>query len=156
MRKIHNFSKKNYTNFYPYYQLYITKFLNNLMYDGNKRIAEKILLQVFYNLKTYTNLDSLLVFKTAIENSKPLIELKSIRIGGTVYKVPHEILPEKQITKAIKSIILNARKRKEYKMEDKLTNEILDCYYQVGSTIKQKEMNHKIAESNRAYSHFRW
>lgn len=154
-RKI-NLKDKTYLHFYPYQKIIITKFLNNLMYDGKKIIAEQLLLNTFTNLKQFTQVDPLIIFIKAIENAKPLIELKSVRIGGITYKVPIEILPNKQISKGIKSLIMNARKRSGHKMEIKLTNEILDCYYNEGTTIKQKEDIYKLAEANRAYAHFRW
>ena len=141
---------------YPYKSIIISKFLNNLMYDGKKSIAEKILFNVFKNIKHITQKDPYFIFLDAVENAKPFVSLKSIRIGGTSYQVPVETSLKKQLSLAIKFIINSARSRNGYKMEDKLTNEILDCYNNQGISIKKKEDIHKSAESNRAYSHFRW
>jgi len=155
-RKLASIKKKTIAYSFPYNSITVVKFLNNLMYDGKKSTAEKILLKTFKNLKRITNKDPHKVFIDAVDNTKPLISLKSIRIGGTSYQIPMETSPQKQLSQAIKFIIASARSRNGHKMEDKLTNEILDCYNNQGISIKKKEEIHKSAEANRAYAHFRW
>lgn len=155
-RKVTSIKEKKVLSHFPYNSLIISKFLNNLMRQGKKSIAEKILNNVFRNLKQITDKDPLTVFIQAIENAKPLVTLKAIRIGGTSYQIPMEIEPKKQLSQAIKLIISSARTRSGNKIDSKLTNEILDCYNNQGISIKKKEEIHKSAESNRAYAHFRW
>lgn len=155
-RKLASIKEKKIIYSFPYNSLIISKFLNNLMYDGKKSTAEKILSNSFKSLKLITNKDPYKVFIEAIDNAKPLVSLKSIRIGGTSYQIPIETSPKKQLSQAIKFIISSARSRGGHKMEDRLTNEILDCYNNQGISIKRKEEIHKSAEANRAYAHFRW
>ena len=155
-RKLSSIKEKKSIYSFPYKSVIISKFLNNLMYDGKKSIAERILLNTFKNLKRITSEDPYKIFTQAIDNTKPLVSLKSIRIGGTNYQVPIETSHKKQLSQAIKFIISSARSRNGHSMEDKLTNEILDCYNNQGISIKKKEEIHKSAEANRAYAHFRW
>lgn len=134
----------------------VSKFINNMMYDGKKAVAEKILFKSFLLIKEKTNGNPLKVFHTAINNARPYIQIKNIRIGGATYKVPIELHEDRQLTVAIKWIIESARKRSEKTMVLQLTNELLDIVKKQGNTIKKREELHKLGEANRAFSHYRW
>lgn len=139
-----------------YNDLVLAKFINNMMYDGKKAVAEKIMYNVLYNIKLETGQHPLKIFHQAIENAKPYVQLKNIRIGGATYKVPVEIPLNRQLMVAIKWIIDSARTRPEKTMITQLTNELLDLVKKQGNTIKKRDDLHKTAEANRAFAHFRW
>jgi small subunit ribosomal protein S7 len=134
----------------------ITKFINCLMYSGQKSVAEKIIYDAFYLIKKETNLNPMQVFQGALHNVSPLVKVKSIRVAGSNYQVPVEIAPQKQTSYGIKWIIESARKRSERTMSIKLFRELVDAYNNSGGSIQKKESLHKIAESNRAFAHYRW
>ncbi len=134
----------------------VSKFINNMMYDGKKSVAEKILFDSFLLIKEKTNENPLKVFHAAINNARPYIQIKHIRIGGATYKVPIELHEDRQLMVAIKWIIESARKRSEKTMVLQLTNELLDIVKKQGNTIKKREELHKLGEANRAFSHYRW
>ena len=137
----------------------VTKFVNNLMYDGKKSIAYSI----FYNslalvekkLKDEEK-SSLEVWKKALDNITPLVEVKSRRIGGATFQVPTEIRPDRKEAISMKNLILYARKRSGKSMAEKLSAEIVDAYNQQGGAFKRKEDMHRMAEANRAFAHFRF
>ena len=137
--------------------LIVTKFVNNLMVSGKKSISEKI----FYgSLKIIESkiktTDGLSIFKKALDNVSPVLEVKSKRIGGATYQVPVEVRPKRSQALALRWLIDASRKRKDKTMSDKLFNEIFDAYNNKGSSIKKKEDTHKMAESNKAFAHYRW
>jgi small subunit ribosomal protein S7 len=134
----------------------VAKFINNLMWDGKKSLAQKIFYRAMEIVGERTNENSLHVFQKAIENVKPSMEVRSRRIGGANYQVPVEVRPKRQISLAIKWIIDAARKRPGRRMYEKLAAEIIDAYKGTGNAVKTKENVHKMAEANRVFAHFRW
>jgi small subunit ribosomal protein S7 len=134
----------------------IARFINRLMVDGKKSIAEKIFYSALDTVKEKTNEDPVEVFQQAFLNVKPAVEVKSRRVGGATYQVPIEVRPQRQDTLAIRWMITYARGRSEKSMELRLANEIMDAYKNTGNTVKKREDTHKMAEANKAFSHFRW
>jgi len=134
----------------------VAKFINNLMWDGKKSLAQKIFYRAMEIVKEKTNENPLHVFQKAIENVKPSMEVRSRRIGGATYQVPVEVRPKRQISLAIKWIIQAARNRPGRRMYEKLAAEIIDAYKGTGNAVKIKENVHKMAEANRVFAHFRW
>jgi len=141
----------------PLYQSpLVTKFINSLMSDGKKSVAESI----FYNAMTIVQErakeDPVKIFRKAIDNVKPLLEVKSRRVGGSNYQVPVEVRPERRTALAVRWLITYAKARTEKSMRDKLANEILDASALRGGAFKKKEDTHKMAEANKAFAHYRW
>ena len=134
----------------------IPKLINSLMYDGKKTIAEKIVYDAIEKIKSKSKEDPLSVFNSAISNIKHALEVRSRRVGGATYQVPVEVKTKRSQALALRWLIDASRKRKDKKMSDKIFNEIYDAYQNRGSAIKKKEETHKMAESNKAFAHFRW
>ena len=134
----------------------IPKLINSVMYDGKKTIAEKIIYDAMDKIKLKSKEEPITVFNTAISNIKPTVEVRSRRVGGATYQVPVEVKSKRSQALAIRWLIDASRKRKDKKMADKIFNEIYDAYQNKGSAIKKKEDTHKMAESNKAFAHFRW
>ncbi len=134
----------------------VTKFINKVMWDGKKTIAEKIVYGAMDIVKEKTKEDPLKVLQKAVDNVKPLIETRSRRVGGATYQVPVEVLPHRQVSVAVRWIVEFARKRSGKSMKEKLAAEILDAYNNRGASVKKREDTHKMAEANRAFAHFRW
>ena len=134
----------------------ISKFINSIMYDGKRSTAERILYTALDKIKETKKEDPLKVFNTAISNVRPNIEVRSRRVGGATYQVPVEVKSNRSQALALRWILDASRKRKDKKMSDKIFNEIYDAYQNRGSAIKKKEDTHKMAESNKAFAHFRW
>ena len=134
----------------------ISKLVNSLMYDGKKVIAEKIIYTALNKIQEKTKGDPLKIFKDAIKNVSPNIEVRSRRVGGATYQVPVEVKSKRSQALALRWLIDASRKRKDKKMSDKIFNEIYDAYQKKGSAIKKKEDTHRMAESNKAFAHFRW
>ena len=135
----------------------IPKLVNSIMYDGKKVIAEKIIYDAIDKIKSKVKEDEpIKVFNQAIDNIKPTVEVRSRRVGGATYQVPVEVKTKRSQALAIRWLIDASRKRKDKKMSDKIFNEIYDAYQNKGSAIKKKEDTHKMAESNKAFAHFRW
>jgi small subunit ribosomal protein S7 len=134
----------------------VAKFINNLMWDGKKSLAQKIFYRAMEIVGERTNENPLHVFQKAIENVKPSMEVRSRRIGGANYQVPVEVRPKRQISLAIKWIIDAARKRPGRRTYEKLAAEIIDAYKGTGNAVKTRENVHKMAEANRVFAHFRW
>ena len=126
------------------------------MIDGKKSVAESILYGAFNFIEDKTKEDPVKVFEKAIENVRPLIEVKSRRVGGSTYQVPTEIRPSRRTALGIRWIISYSRGRSEKGMASKLAGELLDAANQRGASIKKKEDTHKMAEANKAFAHFRW
>ena len=133
----------------------VSKFINSIMYDGRRSTAEKILYTALEKIKT-KNQDPLKIFNSAVSNVRPNLEVRSRRVGGATYQVPVEVKAKRSQALAIRWLIDASRKRKDKKMSDKIFNEIFDAYQNRGSAIKKKEDTHKMAESNKAFAHFRW
>ncbi|MFC1809536.1 30S ribosomal protein S7 [Candidatus Omnitrophota bacterium] len=139
-----------------YKNLLVSKFMNIIMIKGKKSVSEKIIYGAFDILKERTKKDSLEVFKQAIENARPLLETKSRRVGGATYQVPIEVNPARGQTLALRWIRDLCRGKRGKPMQEKLADELLDCYNKTGTTIKKREDVHRMAEANRAFSHYRW
>lgn len=134
----------------------VTKFLNSLMYDGKKSISEKIFYTALDQITAETNEEGIEVFRKAMENLKPQLEVRSRRIGGATYQVPVEVRTERQQALAIRWLIRYARERKEYGMIEKLRKEIIAAANNEGGAMKKKDDTYKMAEANRAFAHYRW
>jgi len=139
-----------------YKSVIIPKLINSIMYDGKKITAEKIVYDAIEKIKTKSKDEPITVFNDAINNVRPTVEVRSRRVGGATYQVPVEVKSKRSQALALRWIIDASRKRKDKKMSDKLFNEIYDAYQNKGSAIKKKEDTHKMAESNKAFAHFRW
>ena len=137
--------------------LVVAKFINNLMNDGKKSLAESIFYSSIEKIKASTKTDDgLEVFKKAINNVSPMLEVKSKRIGGATYQVPVEVPQQRKVALAMRWIIGYAKARKGNSMSDRLAAEIVAAYNNEGSSVKKKEDTHKMAEANKAFAHFRW
>ena len=134
----------------------VTKLTNQVMYDGKKGTAQAIVYGAFDIIKEKMNAEPADVFNQALENVKPVLEVKARRVGGSTYQVPVEIRPERRQTLAIRWLVAYARKRSEKTMCEKLAGELMDAYNNAGAAIKKKEEMHKMAEANRAFAHYRW
>ena len=134
----------------------VTRLINSVMYDGKKGVAQKIVYDAFEIIRTKTGKEPLEVFEAAIENVMPLLEVKARRVGGSTYQVPMEVRPERRLTLGLRWITTYARGRSERTMKERLANEIMDAVNQTGSAYKKREDTHKMAEANKAFSHFRW
>src|SRR3989338_4880258 len=139
-----------------YNNLLIAKMVNILMVCGKKSTAERLVYQALDHIKEKTQKDPLDVFKQDLENARPLLETKSRRVGGATYQVPVSVRPDRGATLAIRWIRDFARGRRGSPMDQKLSQEILDAYNKTGSVMKKREDSHKMAESNRAFAHYRW
>ena len=145
--------------FYPdskYGSLILAKFINFLMYDGKKASAEKLTYTALDQIKNKTKEDPIKVFNDAINNLKPTVEVKSRRVGGATYQVPVEVKLKRSQTLALRWLLEATRKRKNKTMSDKLFNELMDASQKKGSAIKKREDTHRMAESNKAFAHYRW
>tara|TARA_Y100000590_G_C15448900_1_gene911864 strand:- start:51 stop:521 length:471 start_codon:yes stop_codon:yes gene_type:complete len=145
--------------FYPdpkYESLIISKFINFIMYDGKKSAAEKIIYTALDQIKSKTKEDPLKVFNDAINNIRPNLEVRSRRVGGATYQVPVEVKTKRSQALALKWLLEASKKRKNKTMSDKLFNELMDASQKKGGAIKKREDTHKMAESNKAFAHYRW
>ena len=139
-----------------YKSVIIPKLINSIMLDGKKTTAEKIIYDAIEKIKSKSKEDPLNVFNEAINNLKPTVEVRSRRVGGATYQVPVEVKTKRSQALALRWLVDASRKRKDKKMSDKIFNEIYDAYQNKGTAIKKKEDTHKMAESNKAFAHFRW
>jgi len=155
-------SRKNQAprrKFYPeakYESLVLAKFINFVMYDGKKTVAEKIIYSALDKIKEKTKTDPIKVFNDAINNLRPNLEVRSRRVGGATYQVPVEVKAQRSQTLALRWLLDATRKRKNKTMSDKLFNELMDASQRKGSAMKKREDTHKMAESNKAFAHYRW
>jgi len=134
----------------------VTKFVNFLMYDGKKSVAEHVMYGAFERIKTRTGNDPLRVFQEALDGVKPDVEVRSRRVGGATYQVPVEVKGDRGQALAIRWLIRAARARSEYTMVERLSNEFMDAANGRGAAVKKREDTHRMAEANRAFSHYRW
>jgi small subunit ribosomal protein S7 len=132
------------------------KFVNNMMWDGKKTVAQGIFYSAMDTLRERSGDDPLKLFKKAVENAKPLLEVKTRRVGGANYQVPVEVSQNRRTSLAIRWILMNARSRPDKGMPDKLANELLDASNMRGGAIKKKDDVHRMAEANKAFAHYRW
>ena len=134
----------------------VTKFMNAIMYDGKKSVAEQIVYGAFENIEGKLKSDPVVVFRSALENVAPAIEVRSRRVGGATYQVPVEVRTERRQALAIRWIINAARGRNDKTMVDRLSGELIDASNNRGNAVKKREDTHRMAEANRAFSHYRW
>ena len=134
----------------------LTKFINKVMLDGKKSTAEKILYSAIDLISSRSEEKGIEVFDKAIENIKPVIEVKSRRVGGATYQVPVEVRPARQLSLAIRWLVDAARSRNERTMAERLANELMDAATDKGSAFKKKEDTYRMAEANKAFAHYRW
>ena len=134
----------------------IPKLINSIMLDGKKTVAEKIVYEAIDKIKSKSKEEPITIFNNAISNIRPTVEVRSRRVGGATYQVPVEVKAKRSQALALRWLIDASRKRKDKNMSDRIFNEIYDAYQNKGIAIKKKEDTHKMAESNKAFAHFRW
>ena len=134
----------------------VTKLINNVMLDGKKGVAQKIVYDAFATVEEKSGKPALEAFQNALENIMPVLEVKARRIGGSTYQVPMEVRAERRQTLGLRWLVLYSRKRGEKTMSERLAAEILDAIANTGAAVKKKEETHKMAEANRAFAHFRY
>lgn len=139
-----------------YHSTVVTKFINGLTRRGKRSVAERIFYSAMKIIETKMNTDAMTVFEKALENVKPILEVRSRRVGGATYQVPVEIRPVRQQALAIRWIIGSAKERSEKTMAERLATELMSAFKNEGSAIKKREDTHKMAEANKAFAHFRW
>ena len=134
----------------------VTRLINNVMYDGKKGVAQKIVYDAFAIVEEKSGKSALEAFQGALDNIMPKLEVKARRVGGSTYQVPMDVRPERQLTLGLRWITRYSRERNERTMADRLAAEILDAMNNTGASVKKKEDTHKMAEANKAFAHFRW
>ena len=145
--------------FYPdtkYGSLILAKFINFVMYDGKKTTSEKIIYDALEKIKNKTKNDPIKIFNEAIANIRPNLEVRSRRVGGATYQVPQEVKSKRSQTLALRWLLEATRKRKNKSMSDKLFSELMDASQKKGAAMKKRENTHRMAESNKAFAHYRW
>ncbi len=156
MSRRHKAEKREFTPDAKFGDLVVAKFMNSIMYDGKKSTAETIVYGAFDAIQTKTRQDPLPLFKQALENVAPAIEVRSRRVGGATYQVPVEVRMERRQALAIRWIITAARDRNDKTMVDRLSSELMDAANNRGNAVKKREDTHRMAEANRAFAHYRW
>ncbi len=134
----------------------VTKLVNQVMLDGKKGIAQKIVYEAFETAEKKLSVKAIDIFEKALDNVRPVLEVKARRVGGSTYQVPMEIKEDRRQTLAIRWIVDFARKRSERTMIERLSGELIDAYNETGGSVKKKEEMHRMAEANKAFAHFRW
>ena len=156
MSRRHSAIKRNVLPDAKYGDQVVTKFINNVMEDGKKAVAENIVYSAFDIMAQKSKQDALTVFHEAIENVKPVLEVRSRRVGGATYQVPCEVRADRRQALSIRWIIAAAQKRSENTMTDRIAGELLDAYANRGAAVKKREDTHKMAEANKAFSHYKF
>lgn len=156
MSRRHSAEKREIIPDAKYRDVVLAKFMNSLMYDGKKSIAERIVYGAFDLIESRAGGDPLEIFKQALENVSPAIEVRSRRVGGATYQVPVEVRSDRRQALAIRWLIQAARSRSDKTMVDRLSAELMDAANNRGSAVKKREDTHRMAEANRAFSHYRW
>ena len=156
MSRRHSAEKREINPDPKFGDLIVTKFMNAVMYDGKKSTAERIVYGAFDVMTEKTRQDAIGIFHTALDNVAPHVEVRSRRVGGATYQVPVDVRPERRQALAIRWLITAARNRNETTMVDRLSGELLDAANNRGSAVKKREDTHRMAEANRAFSHYRW
>lgn len=139
-----------------YGDLVVSKFMNNLMISGKKSAAEAIVYGAFELIQKRTSIDPLKVFNDALDNVKPSVEVRSRRVGGATYQVPTEVRPERRLALALRWLIDSARSRRDKTMKERVASEIIDASNNRGGAVTKRENTHKMADANKAFSHYRW
>ncbi len=134
----------------------VTKLINNVMLDGKKGVAQKIVYDAFAIVESKTNENPLTIFEAALENVMPLLEVKARRVGGATYQVPMDVRPERRLTLGLRWFVSYARSRSENTMSERLAGEIMDAKNNAGGAFKRKEEMHRMAEANKAFAHYRY
>lgn len=139
-----------------YHSKLVTRLINNIMIDGKKGVAQRIVYDAFEIIKEKTGKEPLDAFEAAMENIMPVLEVKARRVGGATYQVPMEVRPERRQTLGLRWLTTYSRARSEKTMRERLANEIMDAINNLGNAVKKKEDTHKMAEANKAFAHYRW
>ncbi|MEE8603053.1 30S ribosomal protein S7 [Euzebya tangerina] len=139
-----------------YHDVQVTQLINRIMSDGKRSTAERIVYDAFETIGARTGADPVQVFKKALENVSPALEVKSRRVGGATYQVPIEVKPSRATTLALRWLVQFARNRREKSMAERLANELLDASNNIGNAVKRREDTHKMADANKAFAHYRW
>jgi small subunit ribosomal protein S7 len=156
MSRRHSADKREINPDPKFGDLVVTKFMNAVMYDGKKSIAETIVYGALDQVKAKTRQEPVAVFHQALDNVAPHVEVRSRRVGGATYQVPVDVRPERRQALAIRWLITAARNRNESTMVDRLSGELMDAANNRGTAVKKREDTHKMAEANRAFAHYRW
>ena len=156
MSRRHSADKREINPDPKFGDLIVTKFMNAVMYDGKKSVAETIVYGALDQVQSKTKQEPVTVFHQALDNVAPHVEVRSRRVGGATYQVPVDVRPERRQALAIRWVIAAARKRNETTMVDRLSGELMDAANNRGSAVKKREDTHKMADANRAFSHYRW
>ena len=154
-RRVHGFKREVLPD--PIYNsILVTKLVNNVMYDGKKGVAQKIVYDAFALVESKSGENALEQFQKALNNVMPELEVKAVRRGGSNYQVPMEVRPERRQTLGLRWLVSFARQRSERTMSERLANEILDAINSTGGAVKRKDDMHRMAEANKAFAHYRW
>jgi small subunit ribosomal protein S7 len=156
MSRRHSAEKREIIPDPKFHDIIVTKFMNSVMYEGKKSTAERIVYGAFDIIEAKMKSDPLAVFKSALENVAPAIEVRSRRVGGATYQVPVEVRTERRQALAIRWLITAARGRNDKTMVERLSSELMDAANNRGNAVKKREDTHRMAEANRAFSHYRW
>ncbi len=156
MSRRHSAEKREIIPDPKFHDIIVTKFMNSVMYEGKKSTAERIVYGAFDIIEAKMKSDPLAVFKSALENVAPAIEVRSRRVGGATYQVPVEVRTERRQALAIRWLITAARGRNDKTMVERLSSELMDAASNRGNAVKKREDTHRMAEANRAFSHYRW
>ncbi|ESZ58801.1 30S ribosomal protein S7 [Mesorhizobium sp. L103C119B0] len=156
MSRRHNAEKREINPDPKFGDLIVTKFMNAVMYDGKKSVAETIVYGALDQVQSKTKQEPVTVFHQALDNVAPHVEVRSRRVGGATYQVPVDVRPERRQALAIRWLIAAARNRNETTMVDRLSGELMDAANNRGTAVKKREDTHKMAEANRAFAHYRW
>ncbi|WP_340110485.1 30S ribosomal protein S7 [Pikeienuella sp. HZG-20] len=156
MSRRHSAEKREILPDAKYGDRILTKFMNNLMFDGKKSVAEGIVYGALTRVEDKMKKAPIEVFHEALDNIKPSVEVRSRRVGGATYQVPVEVRPERREALAIRWLISSSRSRNEHTMEERLAGELMDAVNGRGSAVKKREDTHKMADANKAFSHYRW
>lgn len=154
-RRVHNF-KRDVLPDPMYNSVLVTKLINNIMYDGKKGVAQKIVYDAFAAVESKTGENALEQFQKALDNIMPNLEVKSVRRGGSNYQVPMEVRPERRQTLGLRWLVTYSRARGDKRMSDRLANEIIDAINNTGAAVKKKDDTHRMAEANKAFAHYKW
>ncbi|HVW92992.1 MAG TPA: 30S ribosomal protein S7 [Devosia sp.] len=156
MSRRHSAEKREVNPDAKFGDIVVTKFMNSLMEDGKKSVAESIVYGAFDIVQSKTRQDPINAFHTALDNIRPAVEVRSRRVGGATYQVPVEVRQDRQQALAIRWLIEAARKRGEHTMRERLSGELMDAMNGRGQAVKKREDTHRMADANRAFSHYRW
>jgi small subunit ribosomal protein S7 len=156
MSRRHSAEKREVLPDAKYGDTVLTKFMNNLMHDGKKSVAENIVYGAMERVEAKLRREPIEVFHEALDNIKPSVEVRSRRVGGATYQVPVEVRPERREALAIRWLIKASRARNEHTMEERLAGELLDAANSRGTAVKKREDTHTMADANKAFSHYRW